>query len=85
MNDNEILMTEQAECAAMKDAALSYVVEAFAEARLDGLDTDFVAQAAICAAFHALVGTYGEDAAAEYATGLVERIKSGEFSLLQKH
>jgi hypothetical protein len=85
MNDNEILMTEQAECSAMKDAALSYVVEAFAEARLDGLDTDFVAHAALCAAFHELVGTYGEEATAAYAAGLVDRIKAGEFSLMPRH
>lgn len=63
MNDNEILLTEQTECAAMKDAALSYV----AEARLDGFDGDFVAQAALCAAFNELVETYGEDATAEDA------------------
>ncbi len=85
MTDNEIMMTELAECSAMRDAALGYVIEAFAEARLDGLDTDFVAQAAVSAAFHELVGTYGEDAAVEYASGLVERIKAGEFSLLPKH
>lgn len=85
MNDNEILFTEQTECAAMKDAALSYVAEAFAEARLDGLDGDFVAQAALCAAFNELVETYGEDATAEYAAGLADRIKAGEFSLTPKH
>jgi hypothetical protein len=28
-----------------------------------------------------LVGTYGEDAAAEYAAGLAARIRNGEFSL----
>jgi len=64
-----------------KMAALSYLNEAWAEARLDGIDTDCLAQACLFAAFAELVSTYGEDAAAEYASTLAARIRFGEFTL----
>ncbi|KAF0120811.1 MAG: hypothetical protein FD152_4027, partial [Xanthobacteraceae bacterium] len=40
-----------AEADDQRHAAMSYVSEAFAEARLDGLDVDCIAQAAIFASF----------------------------------
>jgi hypothetical protein len=64
-----------------KQAALSYLHEAWAEARLDGVEDDFMAQACLFAAFAELVSTYGEDAAARYAEGLPARIRNGEFSV----
>ena len=63
-----------------KQAALSYLSEAWAEARHDGVDGDCLAQASLFAAFAELVGTYGEDAVATYAEGLPDRIRNGEFS-----
>ena len=63
-----------------KQAALSYLHEAWAEARHDGVDGDCLAQASLFAAFAELVGTYGEDAVATYAEGLPDRIRNGEFS-----
>jgi hypothetical protein len=63
-----------------KQAALSYLNEAWAEARHDGVDGDCLAQASLFAAFAELVGTYGEDAVATYAEGLPDRIRNGEFS-----
>jgi hypothetical protein len=65
-----------------KRVALGYVQEAWAEGRLDGIDGDCMAQAALFAAFIELVSTYGEDAAADYAEGLAGRIRNGEFSLV---
>ena len=65
-----------------KRVALGYVQEAWAEGRLDGIDGDCMAQAALFAAFLELVSTYGEDAAADYAEGLAGRIRNGEFSLV---
>jgi hypothetical protein len=65
-----------------KRVALGYVQEAWAEGRLDGIDGDCMAQAALFAAFIELVSTYGEDAAANYAEGLAGRIRNGEFSLV---
>ena len=68
-----------------KQAALGYVTEAWAEARLDGIDGDCLAQACLFAAFAELVTTYGEEAAARFAEGLAARIRNGEFSLARAH
>jgi len=64
-----------------KQAAIGYVHEAWAEARLDGIEADCMAQACLFAALSELVTTYGEDATARFAEGLSERIANGEFSL----
>ncbi len=64
-----------------RQVAIGYLHEAWAEARLDGIDGDCMAQAALFAALSELVTTYGEDATAKFATGLSERIANGEFSL----
>src|SRR5437016_13631557 len=64
-----------------KRVALGYLWEAWAEARLDGVDEDCLAQACLFAALAELVSTYGEDAAARYAEGLPSRIRNGEFSV----
>ena len=68
-----------------KRIALSYLEEAWAEARLDGVDGDCLAQACLFTAIAELVTTYGEDAAATYAEGLAARIRNGEFSLPPRH
>jgi len=67
-----------------KRVALGYLQEAWAEARLDGIDGDCLAQACLFAALAEFVSTYGEDAAATFAEGLSERIRNGEFSLEQQ-
>ena len=85
MNDNDVLLPDLPGSSAIKQAALSYVAEAFAEAELDGLDADYMAQAALFAAFMELVATYGEDAVATYAAGLPEKIRGGAFSTGLKH
>jgi hypothetical protein len=64
-----------------KQAALSYLNEAWAEARLDGIDGDCMAQACLFTAITEFVSTYGEDAAAHFAEGLSKRILNGEFSI----
>jgi hypothetical protein len=64
-----------------KQAALSYLSEAWAEARHDGVDGDCLAQACLFTALAELVSTYGEDAVAKFADGLSARVKNGEFSL----
>ena len=66
-----------------KRAALGYMQEAWAEARLDGIDGDCLAQACLFTALAEFVSTYGEEAAATFAEGLGERIRNGEFSLDQ--
>jgi hypothetical protein len=64
-----------------KRAALGYLHEAWAEARIDGIDGDCLAQACLFAAMAEFVTTYGEEAAAKFAEGLAGRIRNGEFSL----
>lgn len=64
-----------------KRVALGYLQEAWAEARLDGIDGDCLAQTCLFAAFAELVTTYGEDATATFAEELGTRIRNGEFSL----
>jgi hypothetical protein len=64
-----------------KRAALSYLHEAWLEARIEGIDGDCLAQACLFAAFAEFVSTYGEEAAARFAEGLAVRIRKGEFSL----
>ena len=66
-----------------KRLALGYLREAWAKARLDGVDGDCLAQACLFAALAEFVTTYGEDAAATFADGLSIRIRKGEFSLEQ--
>jgi hypothetical protein len=64
-----------------KKVALSYLSEAWAETRLDGIDGDCMAQACLFTALCELVSTYGEDATARYAEGFADRIRNGEFSI----
>ena len=64
-----------------KQTALSYLSEAWAEARHDGVDGDCLAQASLFTALAELVSTYGEDAVAKFAEGVPARVRNGEFSL----
>lgn len=84
MNDNNPLLSD-IETSTAKRLALSYVTEAFAEAELDGIDPDCVVQAALFAAFRELILTYGEEATAEYAALLPDRIRGGAFSTNPRH
>jgi hypothetical protein len=72
---------DQASELEQKQIALSYLHEAWGEARLEGVDGDCLAQAALFTALSELVTTYGEDATAKYAEGLQVRIRNGEFSI----
>ena len=69
----------------IRSVAATYVEEAFAEARHDGLDGDCLAHAALYAAFRELVSVYGEDAVAVYAEGLAAKIKGGAYSTGTRH
>jgi hypothetical protein len=62
-------------------AALAYLIEAWAEARLEGIDGDCLAQVSLFTALNELVSTYGEEAAARYADGFGDRIRRGEFTV----
>jgi len=64
-----------------KRVALSYLSEAWAEARHEGIDGDCMAQVCLFAAFAELVTTYGEEAAAKFAEALANRVRNGEYSI----
>lgn len=81
----DTVSAESVALSAEKRAALTYLAEAFAEARLDGLDADCMIQAALFAAFHELVDTYGEEATARYVEALPERIRAGAYSTAPRH
>jgi predicted HD phosphohydrolase len=68
-----------------KQAALGYVAQAFAEAELDGLDGDFVVQAALFEAFRHLVELYGEEQTATYAESIPARIREGSYTVCARH
>jgi hypothetical protein len=65
-------------------AALDYVSEAFAEAALDGVDIEAVAQAAIATALRELVAAHGEERVAAIVQSFPDRVRSGEFSMRQR-
>lgn len=60
--------------------ALAYVSEAFEEAEMLGVEPNCVAMVALFKSFAALVHQHGEDAIAQFASNLPERVRSGEFS-----
>ncbi len=66
-------------------AALVYVTEAFAEAILAGIESDSFAHAALSAALHELVATFGEEEVAAFAESLPRRLRDGEFSSSARH
>ena len=76
---------EAAEARASKAAALSIVSGAFADAEREGIDSECLAQVAIFTALSELVGAYGEEAVAQFAHGLPDRVRQGGFSLRPKH
>lgn len=64
-----------------KRAALRYILEAWEEAVMDGLDPDAVATAAIFAALSDMIAAYGEEPVAKMAERFPERIRMGEFTV----
>lgn len=81
----ELSTLDEAAGAEDRQAALAYVTEAFAEAILAGIESDSFAHAALSAALHELVATYGEDAVADFAERLPKRLRNGEFSSSARH
>lgn len=82
---DDLVTHDDREAEEAKRIAMAYVAEAFEEARQDGLDGDFVAHAALFAAFKELVETYGEEAVATFAENLPDRVRSGAFSVAVRH
>ena len=85
MNDNPEPVRADDDAADLRRIAVTYVDEAFATGRHEGLDSDSLAHAALFAAFRDLVATYGEDATAVFAESLPAKIKSGAYSICTRH
>jgi hypothetical protein len=64
-----------------KQMALRYILDAWEEAVIDGVDPDLLARAAMFAALSDMVAAYGEDPVAVLTDGLGERIRHGEFTV----
>ena len=64
-----------------KSVALAYLLDAWDDALSSGCAPEAIAKSAIFAALSDMVDIYGEDAVAELAGGLPDRIRRGEFSM----
>ena len=78
---SDMTESEEAEFAAQRKAAYLYMSEAFEEGRMDGIEGDCLAQAALFAALKEFVETYGEEPVAAFAERLPDRIRGGEFTV----
>lgn len=65
----------------LKQAALSYILEAWNDAIHDGVEPEMLANAALFAALTDLIDIYGETAVANMTSRLPRRIHHGEFTL----
>ncbi|MCB1437662.1 MAG: hypothetical protein KDJ46_10865 [Rhodobiaceae bacterium] len=72
---------EEEELKEQKQAALELILDAWEEARMDGVSPDLIANAALFAALSDLVTSYGEEAVIELTEGLAGRIRRGDFTL----
>ncbi len=61
--------------------ALSYIIDAWEDAIIAGLEPETIAGASLFAALTDLVSTYGEEAVANMIKDLGTRIHNGEFTL----
>jgi hypothetical protein len=61
--------------------ALQNILDAWDEALAEGVSADILATTAIFAALSDMVEAYGEEAVAEMAAGLADRVRQGEFTL----
>ncbi|MCA1297845.1 hypothetical protein [Stappia indica] len=65
----------------IRQMALGYIDEAFAEAIADGIDPAAVSHAALFTAFADLVASFGEEAVAALAEEFPERVRRGDYTL----
>lgn len=72
---------EDVPIAEQKKVALAYLSQAWGDAVADGVESDVLAHAALFTALSDLVASYGEDAVAELAASLKDRIHNREFTI----
>jgi hypothetical protein len=67
--------------AEQKKVALAYLTQAWDDAVAEGVESDVLAHAALFAALSDLIVSYGEEAVAELAATLEERVRNREFTV----
>jgi len=77
-NDDDKIIAEK------KRAALDLVLDAWCTGIENGIDGEILAHASLFAALSDLVELYGEEAVANLAARLPQRIHDGEFTLVRK-
>ena len=73
--------TDRAQSEEQKSLALEYLLDAWDDALSSGCSAESIATSAIFAALSDMVDLYGEDAVADMASSLPDRIRRGEFSM----
>lgn len=77
-NDDETIVAQK------KRAALDLVLNAWSTGLENGIDGEILAHAALFAALSDLIELYGEEAVANLAARLPQRIHNGEFTLVRQ-
>ena len=77
-NDDDKTIAEK------KRAALDLVLDAWSVGIEKGIDGEILAHASLFAALSDLIDLYGEEAVANLATRLPQRIHNGEFTLVRQ-
>ncbi|MEP2943638.1 MAG: hypothetical protein ABJM86_00085 [Hyphomicrobiales bacterium] len=77
-NDNDKTVAEK------KRAALDLVLDAWSVGIEKGIDGEILAHASLFAALSDLIELYGEEAVANLAARLPQRIHNGEFTLVRQ-
>jgi hypothetical protein len=72
---------KQADEQQQKQIALQYLLDAWQDAVIDGIDSDMLATVAIFTALSDMVVSYGEEEVARMIEGLPARIRLGEFTV----
>lgn len=67
-----------------RHVALTYLSDAWVEAVRDGLEEECLVQAALFTALRSLVATYGEEACADFVQGLSDRVRAGEYTVVER-
>lgn len=73
--DDEVTLSQK------KRAALDLIIDAWCNGLEEGIENEILAHAALFAALSDLIDVYGEDAVANLAARLPQRIHDGEFTI----
>jgi hypothetical protein len=81
MSERSARKADDAAIAEKKRVALAYLTEAWDGAIAEGVDSEILAHAALFTALSDLISVYGEDAVADLAETLPNRVRAQEFTI----